>query len=767
MLDVAKKLALAGVAVHWLHAGEKRPIGEDWSTKPVNSVRELERTFKKGNNIGIRLGRYSALDEGNHLYAFDVDVKGDTEADVEEAYRALRKILPDWQDFPYVESGRRNGSMHVYFVSQDDMPSRKLAHSSEKVEWFDKAGKKHASWRWEIELFGTKKQVACPPSIHPDTGYKYEWGREIDFDDLESIELKEADIRSLEVDGDDEKPRSLLGGSGGLEDAHNRAPMNVSKKQVYNILEGLSEEWSFDYDKWLKVGMALHHQFEGSDKGLKLWHWFSAVEDAKYDEDVLDEKWKGFGKGEFEGRKPVRLATLMKYSKVDAATAEEDNEETVEDAILRINKQHALIRNQGKVLVLNEEEDGRLTWSKDRDFLNWFADDLIDVWGPPNAKGKSKIIQKSVAILWWRSKLKRKYEGVTMRPEQSTGKLYNLWRGWSVVADAEASCDLFLDHIYDNVCDGDPVLFRWVIGWMAHMVQKPWEKPGVALVFKGKRGVGKTIVGEVLARLLVQHTVKVAQAKHLTGAFNAHLSNALFVRVEEAFWVGDKSGAQVLKDMVTGDSVRIEQKGVDSGEIPSFHRFIFTSNEQWVIPAGMEERRFAVIEVADHEMQNRKYFRKMMEELRDGGYGALLHHLKNFDISKLDVGKAPVTEALAEQKLASLSGIEAWWAEVLSDEEPPGRFNDFENEDGWEDSTVILPTVEVRDHYAKWMKSRKYQGDPLTAPLFTKRLLELCPSITISKPRSGDGKQVKSLKFPNLEICKTEFEAHFGQKLFD
>ena len=40
-------------------------------------------------------------------------------------------------------------------------------------------------WDWEIELFGTGKQAVLPPSVHPDSGENYAWGREIDWDLLD------------------------------------------------------------------------------------------------------------------------------------------------------------------------------------------------------------------------------------------------------------------------------------------------------------------------------------------------------------------------------------------------------------------------------------------------------------------------------------------------------------------------------------------------------------------------------------------------------
>ena len=70
----------AGAALHWLHAREKRPIGDDWSTKPVATLEELKRTYREGYNVGVRLGEPSLVD-GYYLHCVDVDIHDTSRAD--------------------------------------------------------------------------------------------------------------------------------------------------------------------------------------------------------------------------------------------------------------------------------------------------------------------------------------------------------------------------------------------------------------------------------------------------------------------------------------------------------------------------------------------------------------------------------------------------------------------------------------------------------------------------------------------------------------
>src|SRR5581483_3130098 len=168
----------------------------------------------------------------------------------------------------------------------------------------------------------------------------------------------------------------------------------------------------------------------------------------------------------------------------------------------------------------------------------------------------------------------------------------------------------FRDHLLQNVCGGDEQLFRWVFGFFAHIVQRPRERLGIALVLRGKRGVGKTKVGEVIGSLFPRHYFLVDDPRYVTGQFNAHMASCLLLQADEAVWAGDKSAEGRLKSLVTSAIHQIEAKGVDPIRLKNYIRLIMTSNEDWVVPAGKDERRFAVFDVDDRCLQDIAYFQE-------------------------------------------------------------------------------------------------------------------------------------------------------------
>lgn len=65
---------------------------------------------------------------------------------------------------------------------------------------------------------------------------------------------------------------------------------------------------SDDRDQWLKIGMALHAEFAGSDEGFDLWsHW--SRQSLKFDERDQGQKWKSFR------RSGVGIGTLFEIAK--------------------------------------------------------------------------------------------------------------------------------------------------------------------------------------------------------------------------------------------------------------------------------------------------------------------------------------------------------------------------------------------------------------------------------------------------------------------
>lgn len=360
--------------------------------------------------------------------------------------------------------------------------------------------------------------------------------------------------------------------------------------------------------------------------------------------------------------------------------------------------------------------------------------------GAFHAKHAAEEIQvgkKSAPVTeeWMRWKGRRGYDGLVFLPEQrAPDRFYNLWRGFAYVpsptADSHPAVDAFLDHAKNNVCRGDGALLRWLVGYFAHLVQRPWEKPLVALVFRGSKGVGKNALVERIGALLGSHFLLTSNRRYLVGNFNGHLENCLLFALDEAFWSGDKQAEGTLKDLITGREHVIEHKGKEPYTVANKTRVVIIGNEDWLVPASHDERRFAVFDVGDGRKQDRGYFQEMRVGLEAGGYRQLLRHLLDFDITAIDLNEAPRTEALAEQKHHSLDLVHQWWLECLEE----GRVSNSDLGEGWQREVNCETFRTAFARYAKDRRAGKWLPDSRSIGRIMKKCL---PSIFHKKTRNG------------------------------
>ena len=340
----------------------------------------------------------------------------------------------------------------------------------------------------------------------------------------------------------------------------------------------------------------------------------------------------------------------------------------------KFNEKYAVVKNYGgKCLVISEQYDHsldrkRLTRQTFATFKEAYLNENVQV-----GTDKFKNPKFMPAGKWWlENEHRRQYSAIAFAPEVTLpDDIYNLWRGFAVTS-VPGNCDLFLNHLRDNVCSGNEDYYEYLIKWMARATQFP-ERPGyVAIVMRGGRGVGKSFFAHTFGQLFGKHYMHISNSGHLVGNFNSHLRDLVLLFADEAFFAGDKKHESILKTLVTEEQMAIEAKGIDVEMAPNCIHLIMASNDLHVIPAGGDERRFFVVDVGDERKQDTTYFRAINDqmELKDAkgkgaGYRALLDHLRTMDLEGFEVRQVPNTEALREQKLLSLSVVEEWWYQKL------------------------------------------------------------------------------------------------------
>jgi hypothetical protein len=298
-----------------------------------------------------------------------------------------------------------------------------------------------------------------------------------------------------------------------------------------------------------------------------------------------------------------------------------DDTSSLLELILALNTEYAFAMEGGKATVLHEVHDRALkrslyVRSSREDFKAAYENRQVQVGFDSNGNPVYDELGKQ----WLKSKDRRQFlGGVVFLPNgDACEDCLNLWTGFSV-KPKKGSWRKLRRHIWRVICKKDKASFRYLIQWMANVLQHPDKQGYAVVVMRGEKGAGKGILAQPLLRILGSHSLHIRDAQHLTGRFNLHLQACVLVFVDEALYAGDRQHESTLKGLVTEPTLPIEGKYMHLTEARSFLHMIMASNSDWVVPASIRERRFAVFDVSDEHANDHPYSRRSARRWRRMG----------------------------------------------------------------------------------------------------------------------------------------------------
>jgi hypothetical protein len=356
------------------------------------------------------------------------------------------------------------------------------------------------------------------------------------------------------------------------------------------------------------------------------------------------------------------------------------NETPEETAVREMNDKHAVISNLGGKCVIMEwvpsmisEGQKELSYQSFQAFRERYANHYIDV-PVPTGRGRGHWSTAPFAPIWLTHPDRRQYEGLDLVPNGPAilpNGYLNLWRGWGV-DPRKGSWRLMQKHIAEVLANGDQVFEDFILRLTAWKFQNPGVRPEVVLALLGGKGAGKGVWGYIQMLIYGPHGLQIFSTDHLIGKHNQHLQNKLFLFLDEAVWAGDTDADRVLKGLTTEKWMFIEPKNVNGFQWLNRLSIYMSGNDKWIVPASHDERRYAVNKISEKWKKNKTYFAPLFEEINNGGAGAMLHDLLRLDLEGWHPrDNVPQTQALVDQKLLGLPGLELWYVHKLSIGELP------------------------------------------------------------------------------------------------
>lgn len=720
-----------------LNTREKTPLNKDWPNESHN-VEEVQRIIRQGGNYGV-------CPDGEQLII-----------DIDSRHGGTKKLFNfDVDNYYTVTTGDVHSSHRYGCLAVPLLPNQRLR-------------KKHPNYPG-VEFQTKGAYVVGPESTHPN-------GRIYRHDELTSSNpLKPW-------------PAELIAELTITTSAIASGASDWSAERLEKVLEQMDPCAFVLYDDWVTLMAACHEATGGdSDAGEAFAAW--SVGDPNYADhgEAIRDKWAtAFRVGESGNAGEGTLLHILAahnvkniYCDDSAAFApyavKTEPRQEQKTPLQDMNDRFYVVMEDGKLRILeirkseDLQENGWVRHSK-RDFLECCQ----SIYHYPNvevktkgADGKEKAVQVPMAQRWIDnySVGKRTFPGgLCFKPEFDTekvGESLNMWRGFAVEA-RKGSWEKLRNLIFTILCRSDSESYEYVLNWLARAVQKPGEPARTALVFKGPKGCGKGSLGRSFVRLFGIHGRHVSSMDAISGRFNSHLQDCCAMFADEAYWPGNKSHEGTFKALITEPRLHYEAKGLTPTSGRNCIHILIASNDDWVVPAGVEaERRYAVFE-ALNEILDAEYFNALNFEMENGGLESMLFDLLHRDITKFNVAKIPQTEALVDQKFRSMELVEQWIFKLLETE-------------NWNNTKqgVDLPILgcDLLDNFTEFIgyQAKAIRSLETQMGFAIRRFIPKARKVHIQKPAYRTDITTPrpwAYEMPDIETAKKDFSAIIGRSVF-
>lgn len=512
-------------------------------------------------------------------------------------------------------------------------------------------------------------------------------------------------------------------------------PENIAR--VKSMLEALPADCG--YEQWRNIVWAIKAtEWKCAEERAREW---SMTAPDSYDAAAFDNVWHSFNEAGGIG-----FGTLVHHAKAAGWTEPAPVEQFTGsgNAVFKeFNTHNFVARVGGGVFVFNRNDQyilgGGMTFTA---FSQLHA-------------GK-RVEGKPVSTKWLAHPDRPTFDGLTFNPSgKCPPNQFNLWRGWAV-SPVKGNCQQILNHIIEVWCGGNKTQFDYVVRWLALLFQKPHIKPEVALVLRSPEGTGKTIIVSVLLKIVGVHGFTAQQREQVGGRFNGHLIDKVLVVLEETFFAGDHAAVAAIKALVTNTEIGYEAKGKDAFSASNYAHVISLTNATWAVPAGLDSRRWMVLDVSPSRCRDHEYFKALAAEIYNGGTEALLEYLLNVDLTGWNPRSFPDSRAMVEQRAETIrrtDPVAAWWIVVLAN----GAF------------TLDLGNVEWGDEVSASAMRTSYEQSSARsrgAPSWdgaAKRLRELVPPGMLGKSRKAEhGGRAWYYKLPTIDEAREHFKTVTG-----
>lgn len=321
-------------------------------------------------------------------------------------------------------------------------------------------------------------------------------------------------------------------------------------------------------------------------------------------------------------------------------------DENITDAIDGHNRKHLRLPHtpSGKEQV-PPNRFGRWTLSEmlDNIYLIYGTDTC---WDDCNKKAfrlsaLKHIINDDLYKTWAKHENRKIASELVFDPKcQSPAHAINIFEGLpKMVAPIGSKCDLILKHI-SLLCRGRDEEAEWLCKWMAYPLQNIGAKMDTSVIMYGSEGYGKSIIFEqVLMPMYGKYCGTIGQPQ-LDSQYKGWLSGQLFALCEEVVSRSDRGDFKgILKNIITGKTIRINEKHVAERVEKNHINLVFLSNSSIPLELDQGDRRYLVLK--NFKVPDQQYFTDLFDEINNGGIEAFREYLLKLPLNGFNAHTKP------------------------------------------------------------------------------------------------------------------------------
>ena len=480
--------------------------------------------------------------------------------------------------------------------------------------------------------------------------------------------------------------------------------INLDDVKLY--VNRLTAEQSADSHTWLRVGMGIYHQTEGSEDGWAIFDEFSKKAPEKYDRTMNRTRWGSFGR---ESGSRIKFPTVIQMAggKNTAGGSIANNLKTqlenckkvedIEKIIKKISTEkldpvgiNLLLKDVqaaykiicGKAPTLGALKQGirklqRIErngeFIKDYVFLtscNQFMH--IENKSTMDTKGFNIAYNRETpfsadgipidAVKYAEKSIKCVEDGM-YAPMFDTFFIHvdltyiNLYKKVEIDDVQAGTTDIVdrvikhIEHILVNKAER-----RIFTEYLAHNIQFPGKKINWAIVLQGVQGDGKSFFAEMMQHTLGYQNIRIMNAETLEGAHTGWAGGQCMTFIEELKLDNYRkySILNKLKPYIANPSVECRALYKNPRVIMNTTNYIAFSNYTDSLPLDINDRRYCILfsqwqnrsKLLEFMKKNSNYYPNLYDDMRKH-FAELYNWLKNYKISNqfLAYKNAPMTDS--------------------------------------------------------------------------------------------------------------------------